>query len=100
MLSSTRPFRLAKEHRVIFGVCAGIAYKFAIPVDIVRIVVFFTVLLYWLDLFKSNFVLGFFVFMAYLLLFIFAKSWEIDPEDFNSVTQFKTKTCKEATEGN
>ncbi len=69
-----RKLRKIKGEGWIGGVCAGVAYKFEIPVWIVRLV--------WaLAVFGAG--LGSWL---YIFLWIFMPKWDKTPEDYDEVT--------------
>lgn len=65
-------FALATKHRMLLGVCAGLAYTFGIPVWIVRVITFIFAVL----------TTG--PFLLYLVVYFFAPKWNPEPEDFGA----------------
>ena len=66
--------RKIREGKWLGGICGGVAYRFGLPVWIVRVV--------WCFLFLT---MGAGI-LLYMLLWMFMPWWEKTPEDFNKVT--------------
>ena len=68
-----RPFRRAPAGtRWLSGVCTGLAYSFGVPAWIVRLVTFVLCWIYGVGI------------LAYALLWVFAPTWRVLPDDFNA----------------
>lgn len=81
--NARRPFKkVSGSHKWFVGICGGIAYAFGIPALFVRIgfIVLFLCTNRYVDY------IGSFVFPAYILIWIFAPRWDVDPDDYDERT--------------
>jgi phage shock protein PspC (stress-responsive transcriptional regulator) len=81
--NARRPFKKVNgSHKWFAGVCGGIAYSFGVPALFVRIgfMVFILCTNRYLDY------IGSLVFGAYILMWIFAPRWTVDPDDYDERT--------------
>lgn len=70
-----RPFHRMRSHRGVAGICAGLAYALGMQTSVVRLLVIVL-------MFLSFSV----VFWAYLIVWIVADEWDVDPADYGLVT--------------